>query len=344
LTSARQGRTKKEVFDLNQVLEALLDVEIGSFSRNAQISITLELAKEPLFVLASESHIQRALSNLLRNAIEAIDPPGRVLIQTGSTRLSEPLMGYETIEPGDYVTISVSDTGRGIATAELGRLFEPFFTKKPVGETSGSGLGLAIVHGVVKEHGGFVNVESVLGRGTTFTLYFGKAAPSAFVHEAQRQPSSMPSALNVLVIDDDPMQLRTAQRILSRRGHRVTAIASGREALARMQTLQAHADLKSPYDLIMLDMLLNEADDGLTLSERICERFPNQKCIIVSGHAPSERGLLAVERGLTWLCKPYPAEQLHNTVEPSARQRDPPSGVGHSQATASVGVQRNTGT
>ncbi len=314
LTSARQGRTHKEIIDLNRSVEGLVRAESPAIAASEGIEISVNLSREPLYVLASESHVQRALSNLLRNAAEAIDAPGRISVRTAHVEVLEPYMGYETVEPGDYAMIAITDSGRGIAQQELGRIFEPFFTKKRVGENSGSGLGLAIVHGVVKEHGGFVNVESEPGRGTTFTLFFARSKPPA---RAVETPTEVPHehGKRILVVDDDPMQLRTARRVLERSGHVVTPHASGREALTLFERARDGGARTSPFDLVVLDMLLNETDDGLTLAEHITAMFPEQRCVIVSGHAPTERGLRAVERGLTWLSKPYTADQLTRTID-----------------------------
>jgi len=315
LTSARQGRTQKEPLDLNRLVESLVHAETPALSRDGQIEIVLGSSREPLFISGSESHVQRALSNLLRNASEAIEPPGRVAIRTARVEIHEPCMGYETIEPGDYAMISITDTGRGISQHELGRVFEPFFTKKRVGESSGSGLGLAIVHGVIKEHGGYLNVESQPDRGTTFSLFFSRIEPLAHAKKAISEAPRTRSALRILVVDDDPMQLRTARRVLERRGHIVTTFASGRQASKLFEQAVSSGKTQSPFDLLVLDMLLNETDDGLTLAERVVSLFPEQRCIIASGHAPNERGLRAVERGLGWLSKPYTADQLARSVE-----------------------------
>jgi DNA-binding LacI/PurR family transcriptional regulator/signal transduction histidine kinase/ActR/RegA family two-component response regulator len=315
LTSARQGRTHKEVIDLNRLVEALVQAEAPGLSQNGEIEFAVGVSSEPLYISASESHVQRALSNLLRNASEAIEAPGRVAIRTARVEVHEPFSGYETIEPGDYAMISVTDTGRGISQQELGRVFEPFFTKKRVGESSGSGLGLAIVHGVIKEHGGFVNVESEPNRGTTFTLFFARVEPPARASETSNEIPVSRTGLNILIVDDDPMQLRTARRILERRGHTITTMTSGRQAFLLFEQAYASAPDAPPYDLVVLDMLLNEPDDGLVLAERVAALFPEQRCVIVSGHAPNERGLRAVERGLGWLCKPYTADQLTHTID-----------------------------
>ena len=171
----RQGHVSKEPLELNRVIARCLNADALRLSRES-VQVCLELCTEPLFIVASESHLGRAVTNLVRNALEAIDQHGRVVVRTESAVLSEATAGYETINPGSYAVVSVHDSGRGIAPHDISRLFEPFFSSKRLNDHSGSGLGLSIVHGVVKEHGGFVNVQSSVDCGTTFTLYLPRAA------------------------------------------------------------------------------------------------------------------------------------------------------------------------
>jgi signal transduction histidine kinase len=134
------------------------------------------------------------------NATEAIKGIGHVTVRTHSRPVSSPIPGYETIEPGRYAVVEVSDTGCGIATEELGRVFEPFFSKKRAGDHSGSGLGLAIVHSVIKEHEGFVDVQSAIGQGATFTLYFPQSYQELdLVTNTSNYPAE---SSRVLVADD----------------------------------------------------------------------------------------------------------------------------------------------
>jgi len=240
----------------------------------------------------------------------------------------------------------VSDDGRGIPPDEVNRIFEPFFTRKRLGESSGSGLGLAIVHGVVKEHDGFVNVESALERGTTFSLYFMRSDTSAVARDDPRDGarSAKTCAGRILVVDDDPVQVRTAQRVLEHEGHQVTTARGGREVQLVFEDA-ARSGEPSPYDLLILDMVLNEVDDGLEIFERIVRLYPRQRALIVSGHAPTTRGLLAVERGLAWLSKPYTREALVQAVGTALTQTGshslyPP----HEETPPNSSTHRRTGT
>jgi CheY-like chemotaxis protein len=230
-----------------------------------------------------------------------------VAVRTSGLVVEKTIGDFENIPPGEYATLAVSDKGCGIAADELHRVFEPFFSKKPAGESSGTGLGLAIVHSVVKEHRGYIDVASTPQVGTTFTLYFPIVAPP----QQQSAPRSAPTRgrERVLVVDDDPIQLRTFRRVLAGLGYTVEARSKGEEAIALLR-----ASEESPFDLLLVDMLLGGPLDGLQVIERIREKFPDQKAIIVSGHAPSERAEAAIGQGLPWLAKPYTLDDLAGTI------------------------------
>jgi CheY-like chemotaxis protein len=214
------------------------------------------------------------------------------------------------VDAGQYAVVTVSDTGHGMLPEDLSRVFEPFFSKKRDGERSGSGLGLAIVHGVVKEHQGFVDVHSEVGLGTTFTLYLPSSDEAA---HSEQPPSFAPrGTAKILMVDDDPIQLRTGRRVLMHLGYEVTTLSSGREALALLQSNSGEGCCG--FDLLILDMLLNEDRDGLEVLERVQELFPGQKAILVSGHAPGERAERAAGHGVKWLSKPFTVESLAQAV------------------------------
>jgi CheY-like chemotaxis protein len=218
---------------------------------------------------------------------------------------------FETIPVGHYAVVTVTDDGCGIDAPDLARIFEPFFSKKRTAESSGSGLGLAIVHGVVREHEGFIDVTSGAGTGTTFSLYFPLARPT--------QESTAPSVIaprgpaRILIVDDETIQRRTCRRVLAELGHQVDAMESGLRAYQVFR--RAALTGKSPYDLVVLDMALGETLDGLQVFELIQRLFPGQRAIVASGHAPNERADLALEKGLVWLVKPYTIEALARAVE-----------------------------
>jgi DNA-binding LacI/PurR family transcriptional regulator/signal transduction histidine kinase/ActR/RegA family two-component response regulator len=322
LTLGRQHQVSKECVDLTQIATSCAaSISVSKPQRGAKgalrkAEVVSLLAAEPLFVHGSEPHLARAIANLMRNALEASDTPKPICLRTFSVQLAEPLSGYELIEPGRYAVVSVSDSGRGISRSAMQRIFEPFFSGKKLSDHSGSGLGLAIVHGVVKEHAGFIDVESALGCGTVFTLYFPEVARTPRSSHPQPLPLERGRG-KLLVVDDDPMQLRTAQRVLTRAGYEVQTAATGQRALDLFTSGLPSAH--GPFDLVVLDMMLNDDEDGLEVFERICRLFPQQPGILVSGHAPLARGALALSRGMAWLSKPYTAEALLQAVQSALR-------------------------
>jgi CheY-like chemotaxis protein len=238
-------------------------------------------------------------------------------VSTYTKRVVAAIAGYETVEPGEYVVVKVSDDGEGIPAAELGRVFEPFFSTKRMRDHSGSGLGLAIVHGVVKEHDGFIDVTSTRGSGTTFALYFPKS--SELLEQKEIRPSPRGTA-KILFVDDEHIQLRTGTRVLTHLGYTVDALDSGRKA----RDLFVEAAVRgapSPYDLVILDMLLDGDEDGLHVFEHIQRLYPEQRAIVASGHAPNQRAELAVAKGVLWLAKPYTRHGLASAIETVLRPK-----------------------
>jgi CheY-like chemotaxis protein len=312
LTLSRQGRTPKSPVDLNRAILSCLGAGAVRLMPAAKrgIRVLLELYPGELMVIASEAHLVRAVMNLVHNAVEAIAGEGTVVIRTFFSRLTEAHAGYESVTPGDYALVTVSDTGTGLPKGAISRLFEPFFSTKRVRDQSGTGLGLAIVHGVVKEHEGFIDVESS-DQGTTFFLYFPRSDEAALVRVST--PAPRHEHAKILMVDDDPTQLRTGRRVLLHYGYDVDTLASGEQAYRSFERA-AHAASPSPYDLLILDMQLGLDQDGLLILEQIRRQFPRQKAIMVSGDAPNDRIEVAVAGGIPWLVKPYSADALATAV------------------------------
>jgi signal transduction histidine kinase/ActR/RegA family two-component response regulator len=321
LTLGRQGRIAKENIDLNSVIKSSWANSSLRFVEEApsRVNLIADLCPTPLVVHGSESQLARAVDNLIRNAVEAIGGNGEVVIKTAKVDVAEPRTGYETIPAGRYATLSVSDDGCGIEPHELGQVFEPFFTKKRTMETSGSGLGLSIVHGVVKEHDGFIDVVSTLEVGTTISLYFPLADG---LERAEAAPAVRRGTARILIVDDEPIQLRTGRRVLVRLGYQVEIMESGLRAHELFS--RAAASGQSPFDLVIMDMQLGEVHDGLHIIEQIQRLFPEQKAIVASGHAPTERVELAKRKAVSWLSKPYGMDALAETVQRALRG-DPPA-------------------
>lgn len=174
LTLGRQGRIVKQAIDLNRVVKSCVAESSLRLvqDKSRYVNIVIDYSPEQLPMRGSDSQLARAVGNLLRNAIESIDERGEIVVRTRRELLESSASRYENIPSGEYAVVTVGDDGCGIEPQDLVRVFDPFFTRKRTCESCGSGLGLAIVHGVVKEHDGFIDLTSMRGRGTTFSLYF----------------------------------------------------------------------------------------------------------------------------------------------------------------------------
>ncbi len=260
-----------------------------------------------LHILGSPVHLSKTLMNLVTNAAEAIPKLGEIIISTRNRYIDQSLSGFDKIKEGDYVILNVRDTGIGIPSEDLERIFEPFYTKKVMGK-SGTGLGMAVVWGTVKDHKGYIDVKSAGGKGTEFTLYF-PVIRQELTHDAPlfSIDDIMANGESILVVDDVEDQRKIASEMLSKLGYSVTAVSSGEEAVDYMKHHSA--------DLLVLDMIMGPGIDGLDTYKKILEIHPNQKAIIASGYSETERVKEAQRLGATsYVKKPYLIEKIGQVV------------------------------
>jgi PAS domain S-box-containing protein len=305
LTLARRGVLGRDVVNLNRIvgdISKFPEFE-GLSSYHPSVQIRHDLETNLPNISGSSVHLGKTLFNLVSNGCEAMPNGGILTIQTANQYLEKPIEGYDEVRKGDYVVLSVSDTGGGISETDLKRIFEPFYTKKVMGR-SGTGLGLAVVWGTVKDHDGYINVQSEEGKGSTFTLYF----PSTREKTASEQepiPLShyMGKGESILIVDDVKEQRDLAAEMLTNLNYGISSVASGEEAVVY---LKSH-----PCDLLVLDMIMDPGMDGLDTYKRVLEIFPKQKAIIVSGFSESDRVHVAQALGAgAYLRKPYFIEKL----------------------------------
>ncbi len=310
LTLTRRGVCVQQPIDLNAaVTDYLASPEHDNLMLNHPLVILeTALCADPPYVSGSPVHLCKTLMNLITNACEAMSGGGALRIETAVRCLQESVAGYETIDPGRYAVLSVSDSGHGISRENLERIFEPFFTKKVMGR-SGTGLGLAVVWGTVKDSGGFVDVTSQAGRGTRFDLFFPAVAAPA-------RPAALPPSYedfqgdgkHVLVVDDLPEQRDVASGMLAALGYKVDTVSSGEAAVAWMQ--------ESGTDLLLLDMVMDPGIDGLETYRRVLALRPHQKAVIASGYSETDRVTGALSLGAArYLKKPYTLMELGQAVK-----------------------------
>lgn len=309
LTLARRGVAITEVVNINEVIcDYLTSPEykkLKTIYPNAQFNTDLQ--EDLLNVLGSSVHLSKTLMNLVSNAAESLLGDGVVNISTKNQYVDRPIRGYDEVREGDYVVLSVADNGVGIAADDLEKIFEPFYTKKKMGR-SGTGLGMAVVWGTVKDHNGYIEVESIEGKGTIFELYFPvdrmkaeEEKPTLLVEYAGRGES-------ILVVDDVAQQRDIASVLLTKLGYSVKVAASGEEAVEYMK--------ENSTDLLVLDMIMAPGIDGLDTYIKILELHPGQKAIITSGFSETDRVKEAQRLGAgQYIKKPYTLEKIGLAVK-----------------------------
>jgi CheY-like chemotaxis protein len=294
-----------ETVNLNRIIVDFLQTpEFEAIkSHHPGVQFKTSLDAELLNVKGSPIHLSKTVMNLLSNAAEAISSSGEVLIMTENRYVDKPIHGYDTTQEGEYAALTVSDTGSGIPSADIGRIFEPFYTKKVMGR-SGTGLGLAVVWGTVKDHDGYIDVESEEQKGTAFTLYFPVTREDITkIEQAVPQSTYIGRGEHILVADDVEGQRHLASAMLEGLGYKVDTVASGEEAIEFVK--------KQPVDLLLLDMIMDPGIDGLETYRRILEIRKDQKAIIVSGFAMTERVKKTQSLGAgSYLKKPYLLEKI----------------------------------
>lgn len=271
------------------------------------IEIRLSLSEELATINADPTQVDQILMNLMVNARDAMPEGGQLIIETGNVVLDEEYARtHLDAEPGEYVLLTVTDTGTGIDREALEHIFEPFYTTKAAGE--GTGLGLAMVHGIVKQHGGHISCYSEPGHGTTFTIHFpalisDRGREAIFVREMPRGGSE-----TILLVDDEQLIRGLGFRILTKAGYRVLVASDGKEAL---EIYRAHGD---DIELVILDLIMPEMG-GKQCLEGLLSIDPSVKVIVASGFSadgPTREALSAGAQG--FVSKPYDIRQVLQVV------------------------------
>ena len=308
LTLARRGVIQPVALDLNSLIRQFLRAPewIRIQVEQPQLTMNAHLAPDLLCIKGSRVHLQKTVMNLIVNAAEAQPSGGTISVITENCYLDKPIAGYEQVCEGDYVMLKVGDQGIGIAKDDLDRIFEPFFSKKALGR-SGTGLGMTVVWGTVEDHGGYITVRSVEGQGTEFTLYFPATRDRLQEQPSNDQPHERGTGQRLLVVDDLEEQRLLAAHMLESLGYVVVTASGGEQALEQLA--------KQPFDLVLLDMIMHPGIDGLETYQRILERHPRQRAILVSGYAQTERVRKAMLLGArSYLKKPYTLASLARVV------------------------------
>ena len=311
LMFSRRNNPEREPIHLNHVvLEAL---KLLRASLPANIRIQTELTETPT-VLANPSAIHQIIMNLGTNAWHAMRPrPGVLKVDMKTMEADVDFVKtHPDLTPGQYVLLTVSDSGCGMDRATQERVFEPFFTTKEVGE--GTGLGLSVVHGIMRAHEGTVTVYSQPGQGTTFHLYFPVALVETAVLETAVVPIPRGQGQHILLVDDEAALARLGKQVLEHLGYRVTATTSAQEAITAVR------EQPNAFDLLITDLTM-PVTDGVSLGRQLQLLQPGLPMILATGYSGTLTIAAVIASGFAELVdKPVNARTLGETVDRVLRQ------------------------
>jgi len=309
LAFSRQQTLRPKVLDITDILNELSHLLRRLIGQN--IVLRLGYGRDLGTVRVDQNQFEQVIVNLAVNARDAMPRGGELIIQCDNVEVTQNMsMIHEIMPPGAYVLVQVRDSGTGIPPDVISQIFEPFFTTKPMGE--GTGLGLSTVYGIVRQTGGFIRVESEIGKGTIFAIYLprqaGLVAEEKPVVETERnEADTIGTGTILLVEDEDPVRLFTA-RALRTRGYQVLEARSGEAALDLL------AGLEEPLDMMITDAVM-PGIDGHMLIQRVRETRPQLKIICISGHTDDTmREQLANAGDVAFLPKPFSLKQLATRV------------------------------
>lgn len=308
LAFARRQPAVPRIVDMNETVDGMLNMLRRLVGEN--VELVWDPGEVDCHVQVDPMQMDQIMANLLVNARDAIGGVGCVVVKTSvETRRKEHGEDTEVITPGEYVCISVKDNGCGMDEQTVSKIFEPFFTTKPEGV--GTGLGLPMVYGIVRQNKGFVRVESRVGRGTTFRLYFPRQTPEArgVVAGGERKLATpVGGSETIMVVEDEPSILKTTTLMLERLGYRVLGAGMPAEAV------QLAASCSDRIDLVITDVVMPEMN-GRDLAMLLQDRYPDIKCLFMSGYTASvmgEKGIM--DETVHFIHKPFTRDELARTI------------------------------
>ncbi len=318
LTLARRGVAINDVIHFNDIVSEYLDSPEYQrlFEDYSGISVNVDLRTDLLPILGSKVHLFKTVMNLVSNAVESMTKGGELFIHTENCYMDTSLSLYDEVLEGEYITLTVSDSGVGISENDMEHIFEPFFTKKKMGR-SGTGLGMAVVWGTVHDHKGYIDCKSEIDKGTVFTLYFPVCRDQTSIEKVSSDFLSLTgNGEKILIVDDISQQLEIASMILIQLNYTVYTVSSGEEAAAFLD--------ENEVDLLILDMIMEPGIDGLDTYRKIIEKHPGQKAIIASGYSETDRIRKAMQLGVKlYLKKPYSVANLGQSVKIGLSDEEP---------------------
>ena len=308
LAFSRKQMLQPKVLDMNAVVRDSEQILRRLIGENIAMEVLFE--PRPWQVRADQGQLAQVLMNLVVNARDALPYGGQVRIQTATRLVAAPeALAHRGLKEGEYMTLSVRDSGVGMDDETKARIFEPFFTTKPPGQ--GTGLGLSTAYGIVKQSGGYIAVDSALGEGTVFTVYLPRVhepaepiAPTAIPQEAP----SFDAEGTVLLVEDESAVREATKRMLRKFGFSVMEARNGEEALKLWEQSQAE------IDVVLTDVVMPTMG-GAALVKTLRSRRPDLRVVFMSGYTQGALEPAAVEESSTrFLPKPFTTDQLVRTM------------------------------
>jgi len=308
---ARGGKYEVKPTDLNELIKK----QNRMFGRTKkEITIRGKYKKDLWSVEVDRGQIEQVLLNLYVNAWQAMPGGGNLNLETENVTLDETDVKPFSIEPGRYVKISVTDTGVGMDKATREKIFDPFFTTKEMDR--GTGLGLASVYGIIKNHGGFINVYSEKGHGTTFNIYLPASASAQarraglpasekdVIEEKKSTGDTLRGSETVLFVDDEDMIIEIVEEMLEQLGYKVLTARSGKEAI------EIYEENKQRIDIVILDVVMPDMSGGETY-DKLKEINPDIKVLLASGYSMNGSATEIMDRGCNgFIQKPAKTREL----------------------------------
>jgi CheY-like chemotaxis protein len=286
---------------------------------NKEVCIHLDLDQQLWVVDIDRGQIEQVLLNLFMNAWQAMPEGGNLTVSTQNMAVQKTRLTGCNAKPGNYAVVTVTDEGVGMDDTILQRIFDPFFTTKEVGR--GTGMGLASAYGIVQNHGGFFEVRSRVGKGSTLSFFLPASKDGVPVVDSPETKHAVMGNGCILVVDDEDMITDVASEMLATLGYQVHTAASGQEAIAFYET-QAET-----VDLVILDLIM-PGMSGYTTYARLKQINPQIKVLLSSGYSlPDEANAIIQQGNSAFIQKPYNFNNLSEKVGEILEGRLAPSGI-----------------
>jgi len=306
LLFSRKQTMQPQLLDLNEIIANVSRMLRSLVGEQVALRRNSAAALPPIH--ADPGMLEQVLVNLAVNARDAMPKGGELTVSTFAREIDEGyVQRHSEARKGYFVGLSVADTGCGMNASTRARIFEPFFTTKAIGQ--GTGLGLATVYGIVKQHQGWLEVESEVEQGTTFTIFLPASSKARSARQANQQEAPRGGDETILVVEDEASLRELVREVLRKKGYTVLEAATGVQAL---KVWQQHKD---NIDLLLTDMMMPEGVSGSELAKKVLAEKPSLKVIYSSGYSLDVISPdFTVKEGANYLQKPYHPEALARTV------------------------------